>query len=348
VATDSIVTVTIPSYNYVQYLRECVESAATQQGVDVDVVIVENASTDGSRDLARSLVDEYANVRIVEHQDNHGIIASLDRCRDEVRGAYTVLLCADDCLTPGSLARSVEFMDAHPHVGLSYGPVIDFEGIDDALPTNLEVASRPPIIYPGREWIGQCCKSGAVRIYTPEALMRTSTLAAAGRLNPACPKTSDWNMWLRMAAYADIAYLPGPPLAMFRRHERNDSAQYTILEDLEQRWQAFSLFFDVVADRAERSVWESSARRALASQARALSTRAWMISDRDAVQARQADGLLEFAAALYPDESRVDQYSARLWRKLGARWTRTLLVPKRAVNRVQRDAELKRIRRLGV
>src|SRR3954463_8554091 len=96
-----LVSVTIPSYNYEQYLAEAVESAATQRGVRVEVVIVDNASTDCSLALARRLAQEYDNVRVVEYAENHGIISSLNRCRDEVRGEYAVLLCADDCLTPG-------------------------------------------------------------------------------------------------------------------------------------------------------------------------------------------------------------------------------------------------------
>jgi hypothetical protein len=347
-ASDSVVTVTIPSYNYLQYLREAVESAASQADVDVDVVIVENASTDGSRDLARCLAAEHANVRLVEHPDNHGIISSLNRCRDEVRGKYAVLLCADDCLTPGSLRRSVEFMDAHPEVGLSYGPIIDFHSRDEVAPSQFDGVERPPIIYSGGDWIDRCCRSGAVRIYTPEALMRSSTLEQAGRLNPACPKTSDVNMWLRMAAFADIGFIPGPPLAMFRRHETNDSGQYTVVEDLEQRWLAYSLFLDTVADRPERAHWETSARSALAAEARDLATRAWMESDRDEVQGKHAAALLDLAHTLDPDGSRLDHYRPKLWHTLGARATRTVLIPKRAINRYQRSVEGKRIRRCGV
>jgi len=347
-ASDSVVTVTIPSYNYVQYLRESVESAAHQVEVDVDVVIVENASTDGSRELARTLAEENPNVRLVEHAENYGIIASLDRCRDEVRGNYTVLLCADDCLTPGSLKRSVGFLDAHPNVGLSYGPVINFHRLGDVTQAELDVAERSPIVYPGGDWIGRCCRTGLVKIHTPEAVMRASTLAVAGRLNPACPKTSDYNMWLRMAAYSDVAYLPGPPLALFRRHEKNDSARYTVLEDLEQRWLAFSLFLQVIPARPELDNWGSSVRRALANEARDMALRAWMESDRSDFDGQNAENLLEFADSLDPNGSLVSHYGSKIRYKLGPKRTRTLLIPKRALTRFQRAAAWKRMERLGV
>ena len=262
----SVVTVTIPSYNYARYLRECVESAVHQEGVEVDVVIVENASTDGSRELARRLRDEHPNVRLVEHAENHGIICSLNRCRDEIRGDYVVLLCADDCLTPGSLARSVAFMDAHPNVGMTYGPVIDFTHVSDVKPAQLAAAPGPAKIYPGAEWIDRVCRARENPIRTPEVLMRVSTLAVAGRLDPACPHTSDLNMWLRMASYADVAFLPGQILAMYRQHETNHSNAYegSALSTIEQKWVAFSAFLDTVADRPERARWDTTVRRTLA------------------------------------------------------------------------------------
>ncbi len=346
--SSSVVTVTIPSYNYVEYLRECVESAVHQEGVEVDVAIVENASTDGSRDLARQLAAEYDCVRLIEHPDNRGLISSLDRCRDEVRGEYTVLLCADDCLTPGSLKRSVEFMDAHPEVGLSYGPVLNFSQLSDVSSSELVAPLQDPVVYAGPEWIRRCTKVGMTPIHTPEATMRASVLEKAGRLDPACPKTSDFNMWLRMAAYRDIAYLPGPPLALFRRHDRNDSSRYSQLEDLQQRWVAFRRFLDSTPPRTESRSWEHTVRHALAAEARDLVDRMWMESDRSDFDGDAADSLLEFANELDPSLPRWHHLRTEIGRHASARMARTLLIPRRAVARHRRDAMWRRFRRFGV
>jgi glycosyltransferase involved in cell wall biosynthesis len=71
------ISVVIPSYNYAKYLRQSVKSAAEQSGVDHEVVIVENGSTDGSPEIARSLASEYPNVRLVSFATNEGIISSM-------------------------------------------------------------------------------------------------------------------------------------------------------------------------------------------------------------------------------------------------------------------------------
>jgi hypothetical protein len=348
--THSVVTVTIPSYNYARYLRECVESAVHQEGVEVDVVIVENASTDGSIELARQLRDEYPNVRLVEHADNHGIICSLNRCRDEIRGDYVVLLCADDCLTPGSLARSVAFMDAHPNVGMTYGPVIVFSELSKVKPSQLAAAPGPAKIYPGAEWIDRVCRARENPIYTPEVVMRTSTLAVAGRLDPACPHTSDLNMWLRMASYADVAYLPGQTLAMFRQHETNHSNAYegSALSTIEQKWVAFSAFLDTVTDRPERARWDTMVRRTLAREARYSASRVYVKAK--GAGPEESQRLLDLAAVLDPSKPSGESLSWRVRRSLGPERSRTfpLFLPRLVLSRVQRVAAEKRRVRSGV
>ena len=344
-----LISVTIPSYNYVQYLREAVESAATQTGADVEVVIIENASTDGSVDLARELAAEYANVRLVEHRENFGIMSSLNRCRDEVRGEYAVLLCADDRLVPGVLARSLAVMEEHPEVGIAYGPVVPFHDEEEVDPAVMAAPVRPAIVYPGERWIAHCARIGTIKIYTPEVLARTSVLNEAGRLDPACPKTSDFNMWLRVAIRSDVAYVPGPPLAMFRFHAGNDSSGYTLHDDIEQRWVAFSLFFDTIPDHPERLAWESAVRRALAREARFEATRSFLRT-RNGGDPGEADQLLALAGELHPSRSLTRTYSWKMRHALGPQRSSSfpLFLPRRALGRLQDVAAQKRRLRTGL
>jgi glycosyltransferase involved in cell wall biosynthesis len=349
-APQPVVTVTIPSYNYARYLRECVESAVHQEGVAVDVVIVENASTDGSVELARQLRDEYPSVRLVEHSDNQGIICSMNRCRDEIRGDYVVLLCADDCLTPGSLARSVAFMQAHPDIGMSYGPVVDFTRAGDVKPAQLAGAPGPARIYAGADWIDRVCRARENPIRTPEVLVRASTLARAGRLDPACPHTSDLNMWLRIAAQADVAFLPGKTLALYRQHDMNHSHAYegSALATIEQKWAAFSAFLDTVADRPEQPRWNATIRRNLAREARYRASRVYVRPD--GAGAEESQQLLDLAARLDPSRSNDHSLSWRVRRKLGPDRSRTfpLFLPRLVLSRVERVTAAKRRVRLGV
>ena len=72
------VSVVIPCFNYARFLRSSVHSALSQTGVDVDVVIVDDESTDGALDVARGLAAEYPAVRVLAHETNQGPVATFN------------------------------------------------------------------------------------------------------------------------------------------------------------------------------------------------------------------------------------------------------------------------------
>ena len=298
------ISIVIPSYNYGKYLRQCVRSAAEQPGVDHEVVIIENGSTDGSLDIARSLANEYSNVRLVSFASNEGIVASINRCWTEVRGEYGVLLCADDLLTSGSLARSLAVMDLHPNVGLVFGPAYEFSG--DDTPTDLPYAmSRsPPVIHSGEAWITERCRSGINPICAPEAMFRAEMLRKVGAASPELPHTFDLYLWLRIAAETNVAYLPGHLQALYRRHSSNHSAAYRrdVLMDMQQRWAAFEQFFLTVASNSKRAAWEMLVRKALAKEIRYRAAREFSLAG-GGLSSSHYKPLLVFADTLDPATS---------------------------------------------
>jgi glycosyltransferase involved in cell wall biosynthesis len=342
---SEMVTVMIPSYNYARFLPDAVESAASQ--VNADVVVVDNGSTDESPAVGRDLAERFDNVRFVSHADNLGIITSFNRCRDEIRGEYTVLLCADDVLSPGSLARSLSFMTAHPSVGLAYGPVRYFSSFESIAPEAVPPASVAPVVHRGAEWIARLCRTGANPISTPEAIMRSSVLAAAGPYEERTPYTSDLNLWLRMAALADVAFLPGPIQAYFRLHDSNEGNAYphASAAEVSQRWTAYATFFETLGDDPRRSGWERSARRRLANTARYAASRAYVRTDLD-----ETDHLLRLASEIDADQPAGERIGWALRRRLGPRVSRVFppFAPRPVAHRVERVVGERRQRRSGI
>ena len=339
----------IPSYNYARYLVECVESAAGQ--ADVDVVIVDNGSTDESPAIAAQLAERHRNVRFVKYDDNLGIITSFTRCRQEVRGEYAVLLCADDMLTPGSIERSRRFMAGHPNVGLVYGPATFFLRLGDLRPDELDGDMRPPIVYPGDQWIDRLCRTGLNPIYTPEAFARSSVLEKVGTHEPRCPYTSDLNMWLRVAAVSDVGFVRGPSQALFRRHETNEGTAYphASAAELTQRWAAFAAFFETLGDDPRRAKWEHLARRRVAGDARYAATRAFVRDMTDSDDG-EVDRLLELANEIDPADPLGDRLGWKVRHRLGPRWSRRFpaFLPRPVFNRLGRLRHDHRRQRSGV
>lgn len=95
----------IPAYNVQGYLRESVASALAQSDAQVEVLIVDDCSTDGTPALMRRLAEEDSRVRCIFHERNQGVSVTRNTLLDHARGDYFWFLDADDWLMPGAVPR---------------------------------------------------------------------------------------------------------------------------------------------------------------------------------------------------------------------------------------------------
>lgn len=236
------VTVVIPCYNYARYLKGCVESAIQQEGVQVDVLIVDDASSDDTAQVAGALADDHPNIRVITHAENAGMVATFNEGLQAADGTYVVLISADDLLTPGSLKRSADLMEAHPEVGLVYGFPRNFTG--ETPPARLHVHSWS--VWPGQRWIDLSLSRTYSFIHSPEAMVRNSIQRDVGYFAPELPNSPDYEMWLRIADVSDVGRVNGPDQAYRRLHETNytRTVYAGVLNDLSWRLKAAGRFLD--------------------------------------------------------------------------------------------------------
>ena len=271
------VSVVVPCYNYGRYLPGCVASVLSQEGVDVEVVVVDDASPDGSVAVADRLAAADTRVRVVKHSVNQGHIATYNDGLDVVTGDYLLLLSADDALPPGALARATALLSRHPEVGLVYGPAVTFS--DD--PPDLPPASASSwAVWPGREWLTDRCATGQNVVDCPAAVMRTDVYRRVGPYRSTLPHGADLAMWLAAAQVSDVAYVRGAPQAFYRVHELSMSRStyhlFTtdgIVRDLEEKRQCFD---EVLDARSVSDGLAARARRALADQALGIALRTFV------------------------------------------------------------------------
>jgi len=211
--TTSVVSVVVPCYNYGRYLTEAVESVL-DQGVPVEVIIVDDCSTDDSVDVAAALADRDHQVRLVRNEHNLGHIATYNRGLGLVAGEYVILLSADDLLAPGSLRRAIGVFERHPSVGLVYGYAAPF-----ALAPPRAWNTGTCTIWGGAQWVDLVCRRGDNVIFNPEAIMRTSLLRSfGGSYDPSSPHAADMLLWLRAGLSADVARVNAVQ-AYYRTHD---------------------------------------------------------------------------------------------------------------------------------
>jgi glycosyltransferase involved in cell wall biosynthesis len=232
----------IPCYNYADYLPASALSVLSQTGVDVEVVIVDDASTDETAEVASRLASDDSRVRVLRHSKNKGHIETYNDGLEATQGNYIVLLSADDLLTPGALQRATGLMETYPNVGLVYGHPRKFTG---AIPPQPHLRVRSWSIWPGREWVRLLTLRGFSCVQSPEVVLRASVHQKIGCYRPDLPYSADVYMWLRAAAISDVGRVNGPDQAFRRVHVRNMSGTRfdTALVDLTERVKAFESFF---------------------------------------------------------------------------------------------------------
>jgi len=109
------VSVVIVSWNVHHLLRQCLRSVFDTQGLVLEVIVVDNASTDGSVDMVRR---EFPGVHLIANADNRGFPAANNQGIRVARGRYVFLVNSDAEVLGDALAAMVAFADAHPEVGV--------------------------------------------------------------------------------------------------------------------------------------------------------------------------------------------------------------------------------------
>jgi Glycosyl transferase family 2 len=299
------VSVVVPCYNYGHYLPSCLASALDQPGVQVDVVVVDDASPDGSGDVAEQLAAVDSRITVIRHNRNTGHITTYNDGLKAAEGDYLVLLSADDLLTTGSLARSAALLEAQPSVGFAYGRALEFSGEPPTGPTG---KVRSWTIWDGHDWLRMRWRTARNCIRSPEVMMRASVQRRIGGYQAELRHTADLEMWMRAAAISDVGHVDGPNQAYYRVHSSSmhittfqQANARGALVDLRER----RLTFERLARQAPSPTDIVAARQALAIEALTVSARS-LTSDQTDLTLLQ--DLTDFAVDVYPNARQLRQW----------------------------------------
>ena len=235
--------VIVPCYRYGRFLRDCVESALGQQGVELRVLIIDDCSPDNTAEVSQQLMAEDSRVSLIRHTSNRGHIATYNEGIEWIASDYYLLLSADDYLLPNAFGRTAAFMDRHPTVSLAFGQAIVAKVESGVQHSDWHPSSAPWELVPGRRFIE---RSGARNcVPTPAAVVRTAVQKQVGGYRPELPHSGDMEMWLRLATQGDVGITQAPH-AVYRRHADNMSLGYMEshwLPDIRQRQAALAFFY---------------------------------------------------------------------------------------------------------
>ena len=341
------VTVVVPCYNYGHFLPRALATVLEQVDVDVEAIVIDDCSPDGSGDVVKQLAAADPRIKPILHERNRGHIATYNEGLEQATGDYCVLLSADDALTPGALARATALMEAEPSVGLVYGFPVTFT---DEMPP-VETKLRNWTVWEGHEWLQRRCREGENCIHNPEVVLRTSVQHAIGGYDPALPHAGDLEMWLRAAAYADVGRVNGPAQAYYRVHGQSMQHQVYVghVHDLEGRLDSFGKVLVGPGSRvSDGEKLFAMARRALANWALQYACLAY---EHGRAEQEPVADYLAFAERVWPDARGLRRWRA-VEKRAGAGTERLrdglMWKGRRAVAEVETRVRWRQWRRYGV
>lgn len=203
------ISVLMPVYNGERYLQEAVESILAQTFTDLELIIVDDGSTDHTSEILTRFQDP--RVRLVRNENNQGIVKSRNIGLKAARGEYIACMDADDVSLPRRFAKQVEFLDSHPEVGVMGTGVLVMDS------SGLRTLRRQIITeHQVMRW-GLC-------FFTPimhsTVMMRRKVAEEAGGYRQEMVLAEDYDLWRRLSDVTRLANLPDE-LVFLRRHNTN-------------------------------------------------------------------------------------------------------------------------------
>jgi glycosyltransferase involved in cell wall biosynthesis len=199
-------TICIPTFNQIQFIRPAVESALGQLYHSFEVVVSDNHCTDGTSEYLAKVTDD--RLRVVRPPEHLPVAKHFDFCASQARGEYITFLSSDDVLEPEYASRMAPYLDRFPTAAFAYcgASLIDGSGAQIGIERNIGGSRLRSSDDALRRFMrGSRCVFDTLMI-------RRRCFEACGRLavlrNGAYfRELPDWDLDLRLALHGDVAYL---------------------------------------------------------------------------------------------------------------------------------------------
>jgi glycosyltransferase involved in cell wall biosynthesis len=233
------VSVILPTRDRAGCLALALRSALGQREVEVEVVVIDEGSRDGTRALLAGIEDP--RLRTIRHEEPVGVSAARNRGIAEASGPWVAFLDDDDLWAPDKLRRQLDAAAATGRRWVYGGEVT----VDEWLRV---VDGAPP--PPPEKVVADLDRFDAVPGGTSSVMVAADLLEEVGGFDPDLATSEDWDLWIRLSRAGPPACVPGPVVALSGRRGRSGSMP-RMLEEIE----VVSRRYGIRADRERHLRW---------------------------------------------------------------------------------------------
>jgi glycosyltransferase involved in cell wall biosynthesis len=258
-------SICIPTFNQIQFIRPAVESALGQLYGSFEVVVSDNHCTDGTSEYLASVKDE--RVRVARPPDHLPVARNFDFCASESRGEFINFLSSDNVLELDYASKMVPFLDRYPAAAFAYcgASLIDGDGRQIGIERNIGGSRLRPSDEALKRFLrGQRCVFDTL-------LIRRHCFDQCGRLamlrkGAYFRELPDWDLDLRLALTGDVAYLDEVLVGFrFWEAENRDDNSRRLPRYVEEIGRMFdTTVAEIVAERPQLAEFARKARKEMA------------------------------------------------------------------------------------
>jgi glycosyltransferase involved in cell wall biosynthesis len=228
--SEPLVSVIIPAYNCERYITTTIKSVLNQTFSDLEIIVVDDGSTDHTRDIVAS----YGPPVQLICQPNSGVCVARNHGIRQAAGQYVCLMDHDDYWFPDKLELQVEAMKSHPDAGIIYASFIPWNPNEDGVfpePTSFNLNTYPDGIDNGfsgwiyHQFLLDCW------MLTSTAMFRREVFEKCGNFNETLPYSEDWDLWLRISQEYPFVKL-NRPSTLYRQHPQQGNR---VVRDIDYR-----------------------------------------------------------------------------------------------------------------
>lgn len=206
-ADELLVSIVLPTYNGEKHLREAIDSCLRQTYRNIELVVVDDCSTDSAPEIVKSYTDP--RVRYIRHEVNRRLPEALNTGFRATKGDYLTWTSDDNYYAPDAIEKMLGFCRKHG-CSFVYADMIDI--FDDS--DRSELRKHPETFQPRER-----CGIGACFLFTREVY------ETVGDHDPETELVEDFDYWMRVSKHFELRHMPDAPY-YYRNHSRSLTARF--------------------------------------------------------------------------------------------------------------------------
>jgi len=210
-----VISVMVPCYNAREFLAECLDSIIAQNRDDMQIVVSDDCSTDGTQEVLRSYHEKYPDlIKAFYNTENIGITRNCNQALMACDGKYISLFAGDDVMLPGKFDFQINFLENNPDIVMTYHAV---EVFDSTSGKTLFITNSSPRLDTNN--VSSIIEK--LGIAGPMSIVFRRSSMPKGGYDTAITVASDWLFQIEIAATGKVAKLPGI-WCRYRKHGVNN------------------------------------------------------------------------------------------------------------------------------